>query len=316
MCPAAEGSGLRDRDDRRIERHKRRIEELRLWRNARERNVESWHFSAGNGGIEKVRLGDFWPEVGLPVDLSAEVTVPEEWAGEPVELELWLGGEGFVRLSTGSSGGLNPYHTSFPVADKARGGERVGIEAEVVPRSIWGQAVAEPRIERAALVVPETEVRALERDLALIQEAAEQLGDHEAVPHLLDVIEAAFAHLAGSWPSDTGVSLTRYLQTYARSTDGAPWSLPDPPREVEPLPEEARRAVREARTLVAQRLEVIKAEYPPTGRLALTGHAHLDLAWLWPAAEARRKGRRTFASVLSLMDRYPEFTFNQSSAQL
>src|SRR3712207_5241315 len=53
-----------------------------------------------------------------------------------------------------------------------------------------------------------------------------------------------------------------------------------------------------------------------SGRLALTGHAHIDLAWLWPVAETRRKGRRTFATMLDLMERYPDFTFNQSSAQL
>ena len=70
-----------------------------------------------------------------------------------------------------------------------------------------------------------------------------------------------------------------------------------------------------ARRIFAERLGRIKEEYPPVGRLSLTGHAHIDLAWLWPLAETRRKIRRTFSSVLSLMDRYPDFTFNQSSAQ-
>ena len=56
--------------------------------------------------------------------------------------------------------------------------------------------------------------------------------------------------------------------------------------------------MRKARRLVAASLKELKAEYPPVGRLALTGHAHIDLAWLWPVAETRRKGRRTFASVL------------------
>ncbi|MDP9364457.1 MAG: glycosyl hydrolase-related protein [Chloroflexota bacterium] len=67
---------------------------------------------------------------------------------------------------------------------------------------------------------------------------------------------------------------------------------------------------------MARRLDEIKQDYPPIGRLAMTGHAHIDLAWLWPLAETRRKARRTFSSVLDLMDRYPDFTFNQSSAQL
>ena len=94
------------------------------------------------------------------------------------------------------------------------------------------------------------------------------------------------------------------------------WHLPPAPRPLEPLPDAALEAVRQARAEVAQRLERLKQDYPPVGRLALTGHAHIDLAWLWPVAETRRKGRRTFATVLDLMERYPDFTFNQSSAQL
>ena len=74
--------------------------------------------------------------------------------------------------------------------------------------------------------------------------------------------------------------------------------------------------MRRARAEVAGRLERLRSDYPPVGRLAVTGHAHIDLAWLWPLAETRRKGRRTFATVLGLMERYPDFTFNQSSAQL
>src|SRR3712207_9002927 len=97
---------------------------------------------------------------------------------------------------------------------------------------------------------------------------------------------------------------------------GEPWSLPPAPEPLGPLPEEAREVVREARRAVASCLDQIKKEYPPVGRLALTGHAHLDLAWLWPLEETRRKAKRTFASVLGLMDRYEDFTFNQSSAQL
>ena len=91
----------------------------------------------------------------------------------------------------------------------------------------------------------------MERDLGLIVEVCEQLGDHEVVPHLLDVVDAAFANLFSVWPSGTEVALTRYLETYAESTDGGPWSLPPAPRNVEPLSEETRSAVREARAMVA-----------------------------------------------------------------
>jgi alpha-mannosidase len=307
---------MNTRERHRLDRHKIRVEELKLWRNARESRIEEWRFAADDREAREIGLRDFWPEEALPASFSAEAKIPEDWAGSPVELELWLGGEGFVSLSTGFNGGLNPFHRSFPVTQEAVGGERVGIEAEVVPRGMFGSNVAEPQLRRSSLVVPETDVRALERDLGLIIEVCEQLGDHEVVPHLLDVVDAAFAGLFPLWPSASEVALTRYLEAYAESTDGGPWSLPPAPRDVEPLSEETRSAVREARAMVASGLKELKAEYPPVGRLALTGHAHLDLAWLWPVSETIRKGRRTFASVLSLMERYDDFVFNQSSAQL
>ena len=307
---------MNTREKHRLDRHKIRVEELKLWRNARESRIEEWRFAADDREAREIGLRDFWPEEALPASFSAEAKIPEDWAGSPVELELWLGGEGFVSLSTGFNGGLNPFHRSFPVTQEAVGGERVGIEAEVVPRGMFGSNVAEPQLRRSSLVVPETDVRALERDLGLIIEVCEQLGDHEVVPHLLDVVDAAFAGLFPLWPSASEVALTRYLEAYAESTDGGPWSLPPAPRDVEPLSEETRSAVREARAMVASGLKELKAEYPPVGRLALTGHAHLDLAWLWPVSETLRKGRRTFASVLSLMECYEDFVFNQSSAQL
>ena len=45
------------------------------------------------------------------------------------------------------------------------------------------------------------------------------------------------------------------------------------------------------------------------------GHAHIDTAWLWPIRETRRKCLRTFASVVRLIDRFPDFHFICSQAQ-
>ena len=46
------------------------------------------------------------------------------------------------------------------------------------------------------------------------------------------------------------------------------------------------------------------------------GHAHLDLAWLWPVRETRRKGGRTFATALKLIEEYPDYKFGASQPQL
>jgi len=44
----------------------------------------------------------------------------------------------------------------------------------------------------------------------------------------------------------------------------------------------------------------------------LTGHAHIDLVWLWPERNAEYKAVHTFSSMNRMMDRYPEFIFGYS----
>lgn len=46
------------------------------------------------------------------------------------------------------------------------------------------------------------------------------------------------------------------------------------------------------------------------------GHAHIDLAWLWPIRETKRKGVRTFANALHNIEKYPGYKFGASQAQL
>lgn len=49
---------------------------------------------------------------------------------------------------------------------------------------------------------------------------------------------------------------------------------------------------------------------------AIVGHAHIDLVWLWPEMATERKAIHSFATVLRLMERYPELTFLQSQPAL
>ncbi|WP_017299580.1 alpha-mannosidase [Nodosilinea nodulosa] len=50
--------------------------------------------------------------------------------------------------------------------------------------------------------------------------------------------------------------------------------------------------------------------------LQCLGHAHLDLAWLWPVAETWQAAEATFRSVLALQQDFPELTFSHSSPAL
>jgi alpha-mannosidase len=46
--------------------------------------------------------------------------------------------------------------------------------------------------------------------------------------------------------------------------------------------------------------------------VALTGHAHIDLVWLWPEAAGEFKAVHTFSTMDRLMEMYPEFRFGYS----
>ena len=53
----------------------------------------------------------------------------------------------------------------------------------------------------------------------------------------------------------------------------------------------------------------------PSLIISAVGHAHMDLAWLWPIRETIRKCGRTFATTLDLMERYPAYVFGASQPQ-
>ena len=59
-----------------------------------------------------------------------------------------------------------------------------------------------------------------------------------------------------------------------------------------------------------------KNDDPNAFEYSAQGHSHLDLAWLWPIRETKRKGARTFASQIKNLERFPGAMFGASQAQL
>ncbi len=50
--------------------------------------------------------------------------------------------------------------------------------------------------------------------------------------------------------------------------------------------------------------------------ITAVGHSHIDVAWLWPLAQTRRKCGRSFHTVLQLMEAFDQYRFTQSQPQL
>ncbi|WP_339817428.1 glycoside hydrolase family 38 C-terminal domain-containing protein [Paenibacillus sp. FSL R7-0216] len=62
--------------------------------------------------------------------------------------------------------------------------------------------------------------------------------------------------------------------------------------------------------------ELVKKGGDSVLTVSAIGHAHIDLAWLWPIRETIRKGARTFSTVLRNMEKYPSYVFGASQPQL
>jgi alpha-mannosidase len=92
------------------------------------------------------------------------------------------------------------------------------------------------------------------------------------------------------------------------------WNYPETVDHPTTLDDAQRATVTKAHDGLVKRLKELQKTYPQQGKLDITGHAHIDLAWLWPYDETRRKMRRTFHTALQLMDQSADFKFNQSTA--
>jgi alpha-mannosidase len=293
--------------DQRIELLKERLSEMHFWRERQSKELTEWVLDG-----KSIAVGERWPDRhGVHTLTSGRVTVPRDWALNDVRLDLDLGGEGLVGIhyddEITSRFGLDPYHHRLPVQRRS-----FTVEAAVVARQPFGVPNREPRLARARMVWVDVAVESLALQLALVAEAADVLRSHDVADSLLFAAERAVAPLA--WPSATTTYLSR---TVSSPRMQAIWELPsglddEPP----PLTDEERTSIQDAATRLTRDLLELKRLYPQQGSLALSGHAHLDVAWLWPLEETRRKAVRTYHTVVELMDRDDDFTFNQSSAQL
>lgn len=288
----------------RLDRLDVRAAELDGWRERDSRPIEVWRLDG-----EPISLRGFWPSVEGLHRFEAEVTVPDGWPIEETELHLDLGGESLLALEPDGGGetlrfGLDPFHQRFPVP-----AGRFRIRSESVARLPFGEPVREPRLEAASIAWIDRPVHELALLLRQVTETARMLDAHEAAEPLVRAAERCFAAL--DWPSATADYVAR---TAAQPMQRRIWRLPKLKAAPDALRQDQRASVRQAHEALVADLKALKARFPQTGALAITGHAHIDLAWLWPYEETRRKARRTFHTALRLMERFPGFVFNQSTA--
>lgn len=318
-------------NDRQLRRVERQIWELLAWRNHATSPLEPWLATGRNGEQRELQIGDRWDDLGPPVRLSHTLDGPAP-TGSIFELEAE--GDGLVFLDGMLAAAISPFERQLEL-----NGARE-IVVELAPNDSFGLVGTSARLLLARIVQPDHLMRQLFRALLLAWETCASRTEHDLTPLLLDAIEQSLAMVDLPSEAEFVLERTRLLRyelelelEVAKSLDrhyhyssprNAIERLLGETGQIEHIKQDVNHAqlvhrpagARSALDLFNKRVTELAQRFPPTGGLAATSHAHLDVAWLWPLEETRRKIRHTVANVLTLMERYPDFHFTASSAQL
>ncbi len=226
-------------------------------------------------------LGDTWGEEGMSAFFRCRATVPERFAGRKVMLRVYVGGDSLLRVDGEAYHGIDPFHSEAVLADAAEGGRTYDVEIESYVA--WHAEKRYPfTFALAELAVVDTEVW-------------DAYWDIYAAIKALDI-------------ESIDAKLERFLAD----------RLWDALKRV-PLQADGPGAIREGvLAAAAQVRETVYAtdRFAGEGMMDLVGHSHLDVVFMWPYKEFLRKVGRTHATMLRLMEQYPEFSFCQSQAKL
>lgn len=234
-------------------------------------------------------VGESWGGYDKVAWFRTTIEVPEAWRGQKVALRLLPGprdggdstAEGLLYVNGRALQGIDIWHTEalLPPQTYASGSVQVALR-------VWSGVLGVPEVRTFRVA-----------ELLLVDEGAERLffladtalkAVAELEPRgwhhhrLLDPVYAAMGTLEGSV-----VGSEEFYAAAERAADS-----------------------------LAASLQELRGTDPDRPVVTAVGHAHIDLAWLWRQVHAREKAQRTFATVLHLMDQYPEYRFMHSSPQL
>lgn len=280
-------------------------ERLRIWDEAFERNLYT--------RLEEITLSGFTTMEQLTLEQAAGqelrpfppgtewgkkweygwfhacVTMPEAAAGKRILLHLGVGPEMLVYVNGREAGSIDRQHFAVELADCAVPGERYEIYAECYAGHgvrLEGGGVC----QRDDVPVPEPPecqcVVAGSHFGIQDQEMFEAYVDYHTLYELWKVLP------------ECGLRTAQIGEALQRFTCIADFEAPQPRRS---------ESVREGARILRPLLEKRNGDTAPG--LTIFGQSHLDLAWLWPLEETKRKAARTYSNQVALTERYPGYKF-------
>ncbi|XHR28914.1 MAG: alpha-mannosidase [Chthoniobacteraceae bacterium] len=229
--------------------------------------------------------------------LRAAVRIPETARGERIVVRPETGLESLVWIDGKAVGSRSWSERDITLTLQAQGGETIDILLQTYAGNGTRECGTGPVPDGVLTVPPTPECQ------ATIEKSEFGIWNEEVYQLWLDV--ETLAKLAEAMADRESLRLAQIEDALAKMTVVVD---PELPRA------EMLETVRQGRELLKPLLQARNGTTAPG--MHCFGHAHLDLAWLWPLAETDRKCGRTFSSQLTLMEEYPEYKFLQSQPYL
>ncbi len=229
------------------------------------------------------KLGDRWGGEGISAYFRKSIAVPKEFDGKPITVRMFLGGDSLVSINGVPHHGMDIFRNEFLLTPSAKAGEvfNIDIESYVYWHGHGGEPDTHP-FEVCEMVHVDPDIHGA-------------YWDFRAAAKLFSL-------------NDLDVSMRAFLEsTVWKALKEVPVDEPD-------------MSVFKSKLKSAQ--EQLRANFYASerfkdeGLMHMVGHSHLDLVFLWTYGEYIRKVGRTHATMLRLMEQYPEFKFAQSQAKI
>lgn len=272
-------------------------------------------FKSPQGKGEKVTVGFSWAPEPFPVWFKGIIKLPMVKEDERLYLELWFGGESLVVLDGKPYGEFNEFHKWLDVTPYADDKVHT-IAVQTVPKGLLGKSIDCPTVTKSNVLIIDDPLSKVVNEIKIAIEVMEETNNDLLMKKLAKIIEKTFSMIKIPHDSDSYFNTALDNAMIAGSITEV-WGAEDFPHSSSNfLGEEFRESILKAGEFLRKQIEGLNSMFFEPGELHVAGHAHIDYAWLWPVEETKRKIMRTFANVIRLAKKYPEFVFTQSSAQM
>ena len=246
--------------------------------------------------FNNIEEGNRWGEKWESAWFHLKGTVPKIWSGKSIAADLDFSGEGLVfnaegqalqGITNGSIWDPNFARTRVPLIDKCIGEEKIELWVEAAANSLFG-VFTDPDPEEESpkrygwfdAKVDKMRFGIFDRDIWLL---------YLDVRILLGLVK----HL-----DEKSVRRVRIINVLNLCVNTF---------------SDDRNNAQKARECL--KVELNKNASASDLKVSAIGHAHIDTGWLWPVRETVRKSARTFATQLSIIERYPQYIFGASQPQ-